>query len=188
MARRTFLLSEVTLTEEIVNQSVSGDLTVTGTSTLTGVVSFGSGTAAAPSITFIADTDTGFYYNTANVFNISCGGSSIGQFSSTGITLGDSQGFILGDSGDTKLVRDAANIYAMKNGTTAQTQRWYGTTTNSKYVQITHDGTNGIITTSGGVVGFAVHTSSAATNVNGITGYLSIVDEAGNARKIAVVT
>ena len=177
MGRKTTVL----LTPQ--NLSVGGNLTVTGQGL------FADGSAAAPSISFTNDSDTGFYWNASpNVFNISTGGSSIGQFSASGITLGDTQAFILGNSGDTILARDAANVFAMKNGTTAQTQRWYGTTTNSKFIQVTHNGTNGIITTSGGLVGFAVHTTSAATNVNGITGYLTIVDEGGNTRKLAVIT
>ena len=81
----------------------------------------------------------------------------------------------------------------MKNSTAAQTFRVYGTTTNSKYLQLTHDGTNGILTTSGGLIGFATHTTSAGKvfsggTVDGITGYLTIVDSGGTTRKLAVIT
>lgn len=195
MARRTILLSEVNLTEESVNLDISGNLAVTGTSTFTGVSSFGNGTAAAPSITFTSDPDTGFYRATSNIIGVASNGlGGIGFDPTYGISI--AAAYEIGWSGssditaahDTRLVRDAADILAMKNGTTAQTQRWYGTTTNSQYVQITHNGTNGIITTSGGTFGFGVQTTSAATNVNGITGYISIVDEGGTPRRLAVVT
>ena len=52
-------------------------------------------------------------------------------------------------SNDVMLVRDAANVLALKNSTTAQEFRVYGTTTGSKYLSAKHDGTNGIITDSG---------------------------------------
>ena len=73
----------------------------------------------------------------------------------------------------------------------AQTFRVYGTTTNSQYLQLTHNGTNDIITTSGGSLGFGTVTTSAGsknTDLNGVTGYISIVDSGGTARRLAVVT
>ena len=51
---------------------------------------------------------------------------------------------------DVKLVRDAASVLALKLSTTAQTLRIYGTTTGSKYLNLTHDGTNSKINSSSG--------------------------------------
>jgi hypothetical protein len=48
--------------------------------------------------------------------------------------------------------RDAANIMALKLSSSAQTLRVYGTTTGSKYAQLTHDGTNAVLSASSGNV------------------------------------
>jgi len=45
-----------------------------------------AGTAAAPSVTFYADTDSGFYSGGANIVGVSVGGVSVGTFSSSGFT------------------------------------------------------------------------------------------------------
>jgi len=46
---------------------------------------FSDGTAAAPSVTFNSDSDNGFYYIAANNFGIACNGTTIGNFSTTGL-------------------------------------------------------------------------------------------------------
>jgi hypothetical protein len=46
---------------------------------------------------------------------------------------------------DTCLSRDSAAVLALKNGTTAQEFRVYGTTTGSKYTSITNDGASAVI-------------------------------------------
>lgn len=48
---------------------------------------FGAGTAAAPSVTFAGDLDTGFFSKGANDIGISVGGVEIADLSSTGLTL-----------------------------------------------------------------------------------------------------
>ena len=53
---------------------------------------------------------------------------------------------------DTRMVRDAAGILALQNSTNAQTFRIYGTTTGSKYLTLSHNGTNAIISASSGSV------------------------------------
>ena len=58
----------------------------------------------------------------------------------------------VGGTQDVIILRDAAGILALKNGTSAQKFRVYGTTTGSKYLQIEHDGTNAKITSSSGDV------------------------------------
>ena len=53
---------------------------------------------------------------------------------------------------DTTLVRDAASILALKYSTNACTFRIYGTTAGSKYLTLSHNGTNAIISASSGSV------------------------------------
>lgn len=52
------------------------------------------------------------------------------------------------NSSDVYLYRDAANVLALRNSTSAQTLRVYGTTTGSKYLAIAHNGTNASLTDS----------------------------------------
>jgi len=56
----------------------------------------------------------------------------------------------LGFGSTIRVLLDASGILALKNSTTQQTLRIYGTTTGSKYLQLTHDGTDGTITTTAG--------------------------------------
>jgi len=51
---------------------------------------FADGTAAAPSISFAADTDTGFYRDTSNLVGFSAGGASSLRFGSAGTIYGAS--------------------------------------------------------------------------------------------------
>ncbi|MBI4637673.1 MAG: hypothetical protein HY727_15150 [Candidatus Rokubacteria bacterium] len=55
--------------------------------------------------------------------------------------LGWASGEPVASALDVILVRDAAAILALKNGTTAQKLRVYGTTTGPKYLEFTNDGT-----------------------------------------------
>jgi len=56
------------------------------------------------------------------------------------------------DTADLILVRDAAQILGVKNGANACTIRVYGNTTGSKYLSLSHDGTNAVISASSGAV------------------------------------
>jgi phosphohistidine swiveling domain-containing protein len=71
------------------------------------------------------------------------------------------------------MVRDAANTWALKNGTNAQTARIYGTTTGPKYLSLSHDGTNGVIDTaaSSGLVSIAPTNATSVTLGKKITSY-----------------
>lgn len=61
---------------------------------------------------------------------------------------------------DVFLYRDAAAVLALKNTTTAQTLRIYGNTTGSHYLNMTHDGTNAVLSVNGGGT---LHISSLPT-------------------------
>lgn len=67
---------------EITN-SVAAD----GQTTMTGPLRASSGTVAAPSQTFGADTDTGRYRKASNTMADVCGGAEVVEYSSTGIAV-----------------------------------------------------------------------------------------------------
>lgn len=73
---------------EITN-SVAAD----GQTTMTGPLKHSSGTAAAPSMTFGADTNTGLYRSAADEIGVALGGTQVFNFSADG--LEDSAGAIL---------------------------------------------------------------------------------------------
>lgn len=55
---------------------------------LSGPIEATNGTAAAPSITFLSDLDTGLYRISANLLGVTSGGSNIASWGSTGLGLG----------------------------------------------------------------------------------------------------
>jgi hypothetical protein len=48
---------------------------------------FDTGSASAPSITFVSDTDTGAYNSGANQFGVTVGGTQVANFTSSGLTV-----------------------------------------------------------------------------------------------------
>ena len=150
-----------------------------------------NGTAAAPSIATVNDPTTGWYSPSAGTWEWVYGagvGSGIKVFrllpysfifhNSGQIewTATDSSG-----TSDLILARDAANTLALKNGPNAQTFRVYGTTTGSKYLTLTHDGTRASIGTSVGALLLegdggpkAVVGASATTNRANIGGVINV--------------
>lgn len=95
-------------------------------STFTGQSKFADGTAAAPSITFASDTDTGRYSDGANSFIESLGGVARVRQTTASINLanthlfGWTSGAVDGTGLDTVLLRDAANTLALRNGAAQQ--------------------------------------------------------------------
>ena len=108
-----------------------------------------NGTAAAPSYSASASPTDGMYFAQAGSVDFAIAGTRTAyiQANSVGI-LSDTGTFILGLAADVKLTRDAAAVLALKNGTTAQEFRVYGTTTGSKYVRLSHNGTDAIFQSS----------------------------------------
>lgn len=102
---------------------------------------------------------------------------------------------------DTRIYRDAAAVLALRNTTTAQTYRVYGTFTdasNYERIAITRDavtvesagtGTANIdlaLTPAGtGVLKFGTHTALGGES---LSGYITIKDAGGTTRKVAVVS
>jgi hypothetical protein len=104
----------------------------------------GNGTNAAPSYSFTNHTQTGMYLLSASPATL---GFSAG---STIIATGNANfdGISLGGSQDAWLIRDAANVLAQRNGTTAQTLRVYKTYTdgsNNSRWEIDHATTAGTV-------------------------------------------
>lgn len=112
-------------------------------------VAFPDGSSSAPSITFANETNTGFLRRTTNQLAWSVGGSTDGFFDASGNVniLGNYQMGAGLNAMDVILSRDAANMLALKNGTSPQQFNIYGTTTGSKELQLSHNGTNGVIDT-----------------------------------------
>lgn len=108
----------------------------------------GVGTAAAPALA-LGYVGTGIYSAIANTsIDLAIAGAQVVQIGAASIALLHNSGAIyLGASSDTALTRDAANVLALKNGTTAQTFRVYGTTTGAKYLSLSHNGTDGLVDT-----------------------------------------
>lgn len=109
-----------------------------------------NGTAAAPSYAFSStgNSDNGIYLSNDNVVSISCAGAEAARFQPDFFTLlSDSQVIRMGAGADVILARDAAAVLALKNGATAQTFRVYGTTTGTKYLSLSHNGTDALIDT-----------------------------------------
>lgn len=120
----------------------------------------GDGAAAAPSVAFASETTKGFWSPGAqSVDYVGSGGSSSIRFGAgelamrSDVLLRWSSG-ALGSSADLNLLRDAANTLAQRNGTNAQTFRWYKTTGQYAYVD-----TTGILI---GTSGFALTNGAAA--------------------------
>lgn len=73
------------------NVTVAGSLTVTGATIFTGVIEAPNGTAAAPSVTFASDLDTGMYRIGANTIGLATNGT-------LGLTLSSAQNVIVAGS------------------------------------------------------------------------------------------
>lgn len=128
-------------------------LSVTGTLTPSGVILAADGDAGTPSISFAADTDTGMFRRGANLFGFSTGGTSRMVLGSGGAEVQAAGGYYWSSTTDPSatpdlgLLRDAANVLALKNSTAGQEARIYGTTTGPKYASLKHDGTDATLDT-----------------------------------------
>lgn len=107
-----------------------------------GVFNASTGTAAAPSIRFANSETTGLYsYSTGNI-GLTSMGTLFVLFNQPNIKIGSTGGFHWAqtanpaDTPDVILARDAANTLALKNSTTRQEYRVYGSTTGPTYVSI----------------------------------------------------
>jgi hypothetical protein len=119
---------------------------------------FPNGTAALPSVSFTNDPDTGIYWDgSANHLTFAAGAAACMMYSATNFRVRSDMviGWSAGTdptaaSYDVALVRDAAAVLAVKNGTTAQALRVYGTTTGPVYLEMLATSTLGEIRTNTG--------------------------------------
>lgn len=135
----------------------------TGSPTLT-LVSVGNGSAAAPSITFTVENDLGCYRVGAGLLGFADEGAGfaiLGNAATRGMNLGSILPVSWANttdptagSSDLFLFRDAANILAQRNGTSAQEFRPYG------YFASVSGFTSGIVKSVTGAVTLAGATSA----------------------------
>ena len=98
--------------------------TFSGTKTFSAVTRFASGTAASPSISFSADTNTGMFSKSADTIGWACAGTERMYLTSAGDLVAD--GNITGTSD----LREKDNIKYMRDtgGAVERVKRWYGIT------------------------------------------------------------
>lgn len=111
---------------------------ITGAKTFTGVVKFPDGSAAAPSITFTNDPDTGFFSGVAaNIISVTIGTVEQFRFRPTSLVLASDVNLqwataspLAGATAESVVVgRDGNNILALRNTTNAQEFRVWNTYT-----------------------------------------------------------
>ena len=146
-----------------------------GTINMAGSLFLPDGTAAAPAFTFSSDTQTGIFRQGVNTLSVANAG--VERFRLGGNTLNVNGHVVVGgggslrwdatfpNTGDLFLARDAANTLALKNSTSANTLRVYGTTTGPKYVALGHDGSDANLAVTGGG---AINLTATAVNVNAL--------------------
>ena len=173
----------------------NGNVTVGGNLTVTGTGLFADGTAASPSISFASEPTMGFYRNTAGALTWALGGGGSTYFRLNGdVTIASNSVFQWSGTSasatataDTILSRDAAAVMSMSGSIRAKTLIG----ANTSYAQLMHNGTNAIMSVSGGVFGFGVATTSAGkvfSSTDGISGYITAVTAAGATIKLATLT
>ncbi len=147
-----------------------------------------SGSAGDPKTTYtifaVATWEAGMDNSDSDAYVISnstLGTSNALKLTQTQHIIPPGSAYAFGSSGtatpDLFFVRDAANVGALKNGTAAQALNIYGNTTGSKYLFLSHDGTNAVIDTSAtaGLVSIAptnatsVSIGKKISSYNGIT-------------------
>jgi hypothetical protein len=78
----TFAITDPTANNTITFPDASGTVMLSG-----GLGLFGSGSAGSPSVSFSSDSDTGIYNPSANTIGFTAGGTSVGSWDSTGLTI-----------------------------------------------------------------------------------------------------
>jgi hypothetical protein len=157
--------------------------------TFTGIQTFATriiapdGTSSVTGITFASKPFDDFgLWATASQINTSAGSGNLFSVTTSGINITSANnisvrtdnGFSIYNNAATleaKLNNDGSNILALSNGANANTFRVYGTTSGSKYLSISHDGTNPILGSSSGALKID---STAVTPASSGTRFLCI--------------
>ncbi|MFA5128555.1 MAG: hypothetical protein WC445_01160 [Patescibacteria group bacterium] len=111
-----------------ISSTVSGDLSVGG------VIKASAGTAAAPSITFTANPDTGFYYS-ADTMGVVINGTIVGSFTGSGVRATQFMNTAAAHVSILGMNADGATAYATKIGSNTAL-----TTVGAKIVGFYNDG------------------------------------------------
>jgi hypothetical protein len=107
-----------------------GSLDSSGNLSLSGQLLLPDGSPSAPPFSFSAHSNYGIYYGSSGV-RVAVGGFLYHEFLAGTYKLDDAAATI-SLNGDVLLTRDgAANTLALRNGTNAQTQRWYASYTDA---------------------------------------------------------
>lgn len=127
------------------------------------------GLASSPSYAFTSEPSLGWYRGATSDLRAAAGGNDTIRIVATQVILPAGSALSWGSSGvaspDVLLVRDAANVLALKNSTNAQTLRIYGTTTGPRYTSFTHNGSDMVIgNTGGGNIAFTSPTLWSSDN------------------------
>jgi hypothetical protein len=137
------------------------------------------GTSSLPTIAFFNETNTGWYRRAGGTCDLTINGVPSLDISSTTFTLRSGQSLKWSStdnatgSPDVILVRDSAAALALKNGTTPQEYRVYGTTTGGKYLRLSHDGTDNYVLGIGATGLLKLGSAGAIVwNINGSNGEL----------------
>lgn len=81
------LAEDVNTQFEDIRDAITGSVAADGQTTITGAMKFTDGSAAAPGITFAADTNSGIYRIGADSYGFAAGGALVATLSTTGWTL-----------------------------------------------------------------------------------------------------
>jgi hypothetical protein len=105
---------------------------------VSGVASFADGSASAPSITNIGDTNTGMYFGAADQINFSVSGSEVISVASTGTTISgltiSSGDILLTDNSATALeIKEGSNNYLTFDTTNGSEKLSFGSTANPTF-------------------------------------------------------
>lgn len=164
------------------------------------------GTISAPSYSFASQTNKGIMNNSGGSLGFVISGGVRCQAYNGGFDVLSDTGMLrLGNSNDVVVIRDAANVWAQRNGVNAQASRlYYSYTDASNYTRLAFKTATGVHTIEAesagtgeanidvaivpkgtGAVRFGTHAGIAAETV---TGYITIKDAGGTSRKLAVVS
>lgn len=83
-AQTTIESAKVNANFSDIGSEITNSLPRDGQASMTGQLKAANGTAATPSLTFGADTDTGFYRSAANTIGVAIGGAAGGSIDATG--------------------------------------------------------------------------------------------------------
>lgn len=133
--------------------------------TVGGQVLAAAGTVGAPGLSFSADPTNGMYRVGTNNWGFAAGGTAVMGFDSVSVKLSSAAPLVwssaadISSSGDVILRRDAANVLALRNSTTAQQFNVYKTYTDASNYERMSFGYDGALGT------YAIRAQQAGTGV-----------------------